>query len=147
MNIAHLVVPSLWLGLLVGVSFVATPVKFSAASLSLPVALDIGRVTFAVFDDIEWVMLAALVAAIVLSGSSPASRMAAMLLAVALLLQSAWLLPVLNQRVAAIIAGNNPSPSLDHIYYIAADVAKAILLVAIVWNEANRMVRASVKAR
>jgi hypothetical protein len=146
-DIAHLAVPLLWLGLLVGVSFVATPVKFNAASLSLPVALDVGRATFSVFHNIEWVMLAALVTAIVLSGPSPVPSVATVLLAVALLLQSVWLLPVLNQRIAAIIAGNNPPPSPDHIYYIAADVAKAVLLVAIVWSKANRMVRTPVKAK
>jgi hypothetical protein len=122
-------------------------VKFNAASLSLPVALDVGRATFSVFHTIEWVMLAALVTAIVLSGPSPVPSVATVLLAVALLLQSVWLLPVLNQRIAAIIAGNNPPPSPDHIYYIAADVAKAVLLVAIVWSKANRMVRTPVKAK
>jgi hypothetical protein len=42
-----------WLGLLAGVSFLATPVKFMAPSLSLPVALDVGRQTFSVFNPLE----------------------------------------------------------------------------------------------
>ena len=36
----------LWAGLVLGVSFVATPVKFLAPSLSLADALAVGRVTF-----------------------------------------------------------------------------------------------------
>jgi hypothetical protein len=146
-DIAHLGVPLIWLGLLVGVSFVATPVKFNAASLSLPVALDVGRATFSMFNNIEWVMLAALVAAVTFSGPSPVPRVATALLAVVLLLQSAWLLPVLNQRVAAIIAGNNLPPSPDHLYYIAGDLAKAVLLVAIVWSKAKEMVHTSEKVK
>jgi hypothetical protein len=146
-DIAHLAVPLLWLGLLVGVSFVATPLKFNAASLSLPVALDVGRATFSIFNDIEWVMLASLLAAVVLSGPSPIPSAATLLLAAALLLQSGWLLPALNQRIAAIIAGNNPRPSPDHIYYIAADVAKVVLLVAIFWSKASQMVRGSAKPK
>src|SRR5690606_30735313 len=43
----------LWTGLLLGVSFLATPVKFLAPSLSLPVALDVGRQTFMVFNWVE----------------------------------------------------------------------------------------------
>ena len=35
-----------WLGKLLGVSLVSTPVKFQASSLDLPVALEVGRVTF-----------------------------------------------------------------------------------------------------
>ena len=65
-DIAHLLVPVLWLGLLIGVSFIATPAKFVAASLTLPVAVDVGRVTFAFFNEIEWGMFALLVIAIVL---------------------------------------------------------------------------------
>jgi hypothetical protein len=113
-----------WLGLLVGVSFVAAPVKFNAASLSLPVALDVGRATFSVFNNIEWVMFTALVATIVLSGPSLVSRVATLLLAAVLLLQSAWLLPVLNQRIAAIIAGHDLPSSPDHLYILQATSRK-----------------------
>ena len=41
---AVLVAATLWAGLLMGVSFVATPVKFLAPSLSLAVALDVDQV-------------------------------------------------------------------------------------------------------
>ncbi len=40
----------IWAGVALGVAFVATPAKFLAPSLSLPVALDVGRHTFAVYD-------------------------------------------------------------------------------------------------
>ena len=45
-TISALIVATLWLGLLLGVAFLATPAKFLAPGL-LPVALDVGR-TFAV---------------------------------------------------------------------------------------------------
>jgi len=35
-----------WMGIVIGVSFLATPVKFTADSLTRPVALDVGRATF-----------------------------------------------------------------------------------------------------
>lgn len=41
-NAATACVALFWAGMLAGVSFLATPVKFEAASLSLPVALEVG---------------------------------------------------------------------------------------------------------
>ena len=42
-----------WAGFLAGVSFLATPIKFTAPRLALPVALDVGRVTFAALNKVE----------------------------------------------------------------------------------------------
>src|SRR5665648_1182454 len=53
-DIASLVIAAVWIGMLVGVSFLATPAKFLAPSLTLPVALDVGRHTFSVFNRVEW---------------------------------------------------------------------------------------------
>ena len=139
LDIAHLIVPMLWLGLLAGVSFIATPAKFGAPSLSLAVALDVGRATFSLFNNIEWVMFAFLVTVVVLSGPFFFSSIATILLGIVLFLQTVWLLPVLNQRIAAIIAGGVPAPSSDHLFYIGADLVKLGLLIAIVWNQSERL--------
>lgn len=55
-----LLVPTFWVGILIGISFIATPVKFQATSLKRPVALDIGRATFRFFSRIEWLLAAVL---------------------------------------------------------------------------------------
>ena len=44
----------IWAGLLLGVSFIATPAKFLAPSLPMAQALDVGRWTFHVLGLIEW---------------------------------------------------------------------------------------------
>ncbi|MGH6868523.1 MAG: hypothetical protein ACREDA_06585 [Methylocella sp.] len=41
-----ILLPVLWIGVLIGISFIATPIKFKARSLTLPVALDVGQTTF-----------------------------------------------------------------------------------------------------
>lgn len=51
----------IWAGLSIGVAFLATAAKFLAPSLSLPVALDVGRQTFRVYNRAELVLLAALI--------------------------------------------------------------------------------------
>jgi len=110
-DIAHLLVPVLWLGLLIGVSFIATPAKFVATSLTLPIAVDVGRVTVALFNEIEWGMFALLVIAIVLSGPSPFASGATVVIGICLILQPIWLLPVMNGRIADIVAGGTPPRS------------------------------------
>jgi hypothetical protein len=122
---------SLWLGLLLGVSFLATTVKFNAPSLSLPVALDVGRATFAVFNPVEWIMAA------ILLGLSLVSRrlgaiVPAILVCVALAVQTFWLLPVLDARVSLILMGTAMADSNHHLLYIAADVLKAMTLTAVI---------------
>ena len=61
-------VPAIWLGLLVGVSFIATPVKFAAPTLELGPALDVGRVTFALFSKIEWGVAGILALVVIAAG-------------------------------------------------------------------------------
>lgn len=120
-----------WLGMLVGVSFLATPVKFEAPSLDLPVALDVGRVTFALFSRIEWIPAVLLLAVVALPRLG-VWMIAGAAAAVALLAaEFFWLLPVLDQRVEAIIAGELLPASSHHFLYASAEVMKAFLLLAV----------------
>jgi hypothetical protein len=121
-----------WLGLLLGVSFLATIVKFQAPSLDLPTALDVGRVTFALLSKVEWVLCGLLIAAAFLSPLSQAVRLAGCGALVAVLaLQALWLLPVLDSRVSQIIAGAAVPASNHHLYYVATEGVKTLLLLAL----------------
>lgn len=120
-----------WLGMLVGVSFLATPVKFQAPSLDLPVALDVGRVTFALFSRIEWIPAVLLLAVVVLPRLSGWMIAAAIGIVALLAAEFFWLLPALDTRVAAIIAGEPLPSSPHHFLYASAEVVKALLLLAI----------------
>ena len=54
---AHKFLPAIyliWAGLILGVSFIATPVKFQAPHLTMPVALEVGKATFHLFNMIKW---------------------------------------------------------------------------------------------
>lgn len=139
-DIAHLLVPTLWLGMLIGVSFIGTPAKFGAATLSLPVALDVGRTTFALFNWIEWGMLALLVVVVVFSEPLAFASLATVVVALILTLQTTWLLPVLDDRIADIIGGHTRPPASYHIIYIGADIVKGSLLVATAWAQTRNLV-------
>lgn len=122
-----LAIAFVWAGMLVGVSFVATPVKFTAPSLSLPVALEVGRATFHLFSRIEWALAVALLLASVL-GAGRAGTALAMLLFVVVVVQAVWLLPILDARVAAAVAGTYLQSSYHHMVYAVAEAAKLLLL-------------------
>jgi hypothetical protein len=102
----------LWAGMLTGVSFLATPVKFQAVSLSLPVALEVGKVTFGMFSKVEWLLAALLAVSVFISPGSRAAIALAALVISAVAFESFWLLPVLDARIDAVIAGNPLPPQL-----------------------------------
>ena len=120
----------LWAGIAVGVAFVATPAKFLAPSLSLPVALDVGRQTFRVYNGLE---IGLSVLAIGLALGSVARRRWLLAFAIPVLVvaaQALWMIPALDARVLLIQAGHAPTPSALHTVYIAAEAAKVLALLA-----------------
>jgi hypothetical protein len=125
-------IATLWLGMLLGVSGLATPVKFMAPSLSLPAALDVGRHTFAAFNRVEWLMAALLLLALWRSRACAGAGAWAIAVALAALLlgETAALLPALDQRVEIILHGGVPEPSRLHRLYVVAEATKAVLLGA-----------------
>ena len=121
----------IWAGLSIGVAFLATPAKFLAPSLTLPVALDVGRQTFQVYSQTELVLLFALV---VLGGWSKSKGRWYLILAIpglVVVAQALWLLPALDHRVSAIETGaTHLPPSNLHRVYVAAEAAKVVSLLA-----------------
>jgi len=122
-----------WFGLVLGVSFLATPIKFRAKSLTRPVALDVGRATFHAFGKLEWVLSVALAVAALRVGSSlqPVDWFLVVLVVVIVVGQTLWLIPRLDVRVAAIIDGEELPPSHLHSVYAGVEFVKAVALVVI----------------
>lgn len=122
----------LWAGLSIGVAFLATPAKFTAPSLTLPVALEVGQQTFRVYNGVELLLLIAL---LVLGrwATAPSRWYLAVLAPAAVILaQRFWLIPALDLRVLAIQHGQAPlPPSQLHTIYIAAEALKVLWLLAL----------------
>lgn len=137
---------ALWLGMLIGVSFLATPVKFQAPSLDLPTALEVGRVTFALFNRVEWIAAALLAGAVLLAGERRLVLIAAVVLIAALALQTFWVLPDLDARIGMVIAGTTPPPSHQHLLYVALEAGKTIMLAALAAGLVLRAGRARARA-
>jgi hypothetical protein len=120
----------LWAGLSVGVGFVATPAKFLAPSLTLPVALDVGRHTFGIYHQVELALLFTLFLLGVRSRLWRRRYLALSVPGVIVAAQATWLIPALDARVSAILAGQTPPASSLHALYIGAELAKILWLLA-----------------
>src|SRR3546814_15867617 len=105
--IGLLSVSFLWAGMILDVSFLATPAKFLAPSIPLPVALDVGRQTFAIFTWVEIGWSLALVGLVLVHAPT---RWVLGTLDVpfgSVRPEPAWLFPILDARGQTIISGSH----------------------------------------
>lgn len=119
----------LWVGLTVGISILATPVRFTAESITRPVALDVGRVVFAALNKAELLALVLLLIVVRVSGRSRLLWAYCGALALIVVAQGVWLIPELAARTDIILAGNEPPPSHAHAIYSTLELAKIVLLL------------------
>lgn len=143
LSVLVIVVAAVWLGMLVGISFLATPAKFLAPSLTLPVALDVGRHTFAVFNKVEWGFSIVLSLLVLLGRRRWVSGVIAIVAALIVACETLWLLPLLDARVGMIIAGGEPPPANHHTLYIALEAAKTVAIVVVLMAMSWRVMRRS----
>ena len=119
----------IWFGMTAGVSLLATPVRFSATTITRPVALDVGQVVFAALNKAEFVALILLLIVVRVSGKAKELWAACGVLALILLTQAMWLLPALSARTQQIIAGIEPASSIVHGAYSILELLKLLLLL------------------
>ena len=118
-----------WVGLTVGISVLATPVRFTAESITRPVALDVGRVVFAALNKAELAALVLLLIVVRLSGRSTTWWAWCGFLVLIVLAQGAWLIPELAARTDVILSGGTPPPSNAHAIYSTLELIKIGVLL------------------
>jgi hypothetical protein len=123
-----------WAGVLLGVSFIATPAKFLAPSLPMAQALDVGRWTFHVLSLVEWGFAAAAATLLVMAWRAERVHGSIVaLIAVVVLVMAAEtfaLRPLLDARVLQIMTGESVPPSPLHNVYIGLEALRLILILA-----------------
>ena len=123
----RLIVPSVWLGLIVGLGFIETPLKFLAPGVTVEIALGIGRLVLTTLDGIGVALMVVITVLSLLRTRLPRAGLVTVgALWLVLLVQVALIRPPLNARTDAILAGRDPGESSLHVVYIAAD----LLLIA-----------------
>lgn len=128
------VLPLLLAGMLCGVSLLAQPAKFAAQDVPLAQLVTAGAAIFHVSHVTQFVALMPLTW---FSPSGKLNRPAAWaclaVFAAALMLQHVWLLPALNEKLAALRAHQPRLPSPHHGIYVALELLKISALLALAW--------------
>lgn len=118
----------IWLGMVLGISFLEAPVKFMAPSVTLEIGLDIGRYVFRAFNKVECIFALVIAILLIIIRRKNLSMVPIGLAWLSLALQTAWLLPFLEARTEVIIQGQTPAPSVSHTIYVVLEVIKAVSL-------------------
>ncbi len=129
-RLVFLILMCLWAGIIIGVSLLATPVKFQAPSLTTQVGLEIGRYTFRLLSRVELCLAIVTIAIAYIAQPRWLTVVALALVVIAVALQRYWLLPTLDRRVSQILTGAPPLFSIQHTMYAVMEAAKAALLIA-----------------
>jgi len=119
----------LWVGITVGVTMIATPVRFTAPSITRPIALDVGRVVFAALNKAELAALVVLLVVVRVAGLARKWWGICAFLALIVLAQGVWLIPELAARTDIILAGGEPPSSYAHAIYSTLELIKIALLL------------------
>lgn len=124
----------LWFGVFMTVSFVETPLKFQVPGVTLPVALELGKIMFGFSTHFQMAMLAIVAVGFLLGKKrwNWFSIIAYTVIIATLLLQKFWMLPVLDARADLLAAGKSIPPTVLHDYFIYSEVVKAIFLVIVI---------------
>jgi hypothetical protein len=129
-QLVAIALPFVWLGLMLGISVLETPLKFRAPGITLALGLGIGRLVFRALNRVELVL--AIVLTLVVAQRARSWPLVVLGVADALLLaQVLWLRPQLDRRALRIIDGADAEASSLHLVYIGLEAAKLVLLPVI----------------
>ena len=120
-----------WLGMVLGISFLETPLKFQAPGITLPLGLGIGRLVFRALNATEITLATVLLAALLAYRPGFAGWALLGISGALLATQTGLLRPRLDRRAAQIITGDTPPPSRLHLAYIALEILKVAALVTL----------------
>ena len=127
-----LVIPAsfIWLGLILGISFIEAPLKFQAPGITIPLGLGIGRLVFSAVNKLELLlMVIAFFSALSSNRVLKIGFYSIIILALILLFQTLYLLPALDERAELVLQGQLIPPSFHHQLYIVLETIKLILLL------------------
>lgn len=140
----RVILPAVWIGLVLGLSFIEPALKFQAPGITIPLGLGIGRLVFTALAITGAVLLLGMIIASFASGRETKAGWGMLgAIAVVLIVQSFVIRPLLSARSDVIIAGGEPGESWLHYGYIATDVILFALLVIYLVRTARRSIRLS----
>lgn len=140
---ARVLTPALWLGLIIGISFIEAPLKFTAPGITIPLGLGIGRLVFFAMNIVEIALFIALCAGTIRRGTDKLWNLGVAAAGALLLVKTAVIRPGLSRRTDAVLAGNFEGGSLWHYGYITTEGLLSVVLVVLLVLAVKRWVRIS----
>lgn len=133
-----LVLFTFWLSFLMAIDFFETPIRFSTKHLNMIQALRIGRNLFKQLLRLEFIFLV-----LALFHAWKMNLYPVLFIVIALgfllIIQQFYLLPILEERAIAFIAGEEVPTSWHHTYYVSIEVIKCVLLSTLVLISFNKL--------
>ncbi|WP_201787531.1 hypothetical protein [Wenjunlia vitaminophila] len=120
-----------WLGMVLGISFLEAPLKFRAPGVTVQIGLGIGRVVFRALNRVEAVLAVVVVVAVAFGEPSAVEGVLAAVTAVLLATQLIAVRPALNRRSDRVLSGETLPRSRTHLVYVALEVAKVVALLTL----------------
>ncbi len=124
------ILPPVWLGMVCAIAMEAQ-LKFQAPGITRELGLGIGKLVFTALNHAEIVMAILLLITFFISVSAKKAQIVFSLILLILLAQTFWLMPNLIERIDLITSGQTPPKTLIHIFYIAFEICKALLLLSL----------------
>lgn len=139
----------LWAGLIIGISFIEAPIKFTAPGITLALGLGIGRLVFGVMNKVEIAFCALAMLGLLFNHATRKEWTLLAPITVILLAQTFWLLPALDVRALSIMDGQTPPASYLHFVYVALEFLKfgLLLTTAAVVHKATVVVKHTERLR
>lgn len=127
-----------WLGMVVAISFLEAPLKFTVPGVTLPIGLAIGRKVFRALNTLEGALAVVAAIGLILTARTAADLAPSVVVSVAiaigaLLVQITAVRPALSRRSNEVLAGDGTQAtdrrSHAHFYYVGLEVIKVVALV------------------
>ena len=120
-----------WLGMVLAISFIESPLKFRAPGVTLQIGLGVGRLVFRALNACELALAAVVFACFAIEQPTSVVAAAAAVAVVTLLAQMLAVRPRLTRRSDSVLAGGEGPRSRAHWAYIGLELVKVIgLLIA-----------------
>lgn len=120
-----------WAGLIAGISFLEAPLKFQAPGITIPLGLGIGQLVFQALNKIEIILLLIILICTFSPSIDNLSRTLLVVIVFLMIMDTLWLLPLLDVRAKLLLSGKAAPESHHHILYIIVEVIKFLSLVTL----------------
>jgi hypothetical protein len=118
-----------WLGMVLAISFIETPLKFRAPGVTLQIGLGIGRLVFRALNGSELALAAMVLGCFAITPPATGIAVSAAAAVLTLLAQVLAVRPRLSRRSDSVLAGGDGPRSRAHWAYVGLEIVKVIALL------------------